>query len=105
MGLDGSPVDPDTASMSYTETWGRMDEDGKVVVIAERLRKALVDNGFNPKNACPDSLIWQGWRLRDLSQRKPHSSTQMTAKSWNNIFNRKKKRNSTSCSQALRGMN
>ena len=49
MGLDGSPVDPDTASMSYTETWGRMDEDGKVVVIAERLRKALVDNGFNPK--------------------------------------------------------
>lgn len=49
MGLDGSPVDPDTASMSYTETWGRMDEEGKVVVIAERLRKALVDNGFNPK--------------------------------------------------------
>lgn len=33
----------------YTDTWGKFNDDGTVTVIADRLRRALTDNGFNPK--------------------------------------------------------
>ena len=39
---------PEETTMSYTETWGRI-EGETVIVIADKLRKALLDSGFNPK--------------------------------------------------------
>ncbi|MCQ5129117.1 DUF927 domain-containing protein [Butyricicoccus faecihominis] len=34
---------------NYADTWGKFNDDSTVTVIADRLRKVLLDNGFNPK--------------------------------------------------------